>query len=62
MIHELLAAMGVPGEAAYPVIQGDDGAVEGDEDAVGVAVVEGLVENQDLVEDLNGLFQRGSLS
>ena len=40
----------------------DGGAVEGDEEAVGVDVVEGWVVVEDLIVDLGGLFQRGILS
>ena len=40
----------------------DGGEVEGDEEAVGAGVVEGLVEGEDLIVSLIGLFQRGILN
>ena len=40
----------------------DGGEVEGDEEAVGTGVVEGLVEGEDLIVSLIGLFQRGILN
>ena len=37
----------------------DRGAVKGDKEAVGAGMVEGWVEVEDLIVDLQGLFQRG---